>query len=146
MKEKVKKIAEYDVLKGRSVKDYIATLEEKNGRTAVINPSQEQRKISAWRMKWQRIRSQLQSTGQLTELSFLTAENNSRNDTEKNALKGVHAQFAQIYNSAMVKVTGALTIISHLQQYISGFVMIARSKVPVNKGTIHEKPAGYLNA
>lgn len=144
LKKKVAELSEADVLKGKSVDEYMATHIEANGRTATINPSQEQRKISAWRGKWNRIKMTLKSTGHMYGSALKQSEMTAVG-AQKQAFQNTRMLLSQAYNAAMIKITGVLNIISHLQKYVTGFIVISK-KYPPMKDIIREPAAGALPA
>lgn len=144
-KEKIAALKERDVLKGQSVDAYIAEHVEENGRNTIINPSTEQRQLTGMRSKWQRIRARLKSTASSYGQRFALSEAMAPSPEIRQGLQTIHSLLSEAYNAAMIKVTGALSVISYLQKYISGFILIDK-KYPPMKGIIREPAAGALPA
>lgn len=145
MKAELEKIVKADVLKGQSVDAYMAELiEAKNSRKIKINPAAEQKKLSKMRGVWQRAQNRLKSSafdvGPMLDLQeAMTPEN------QKAAVMRMRMLFNETFNAAMQRTVAALNAISHLQKYVTGFVIISK-KYPAMTDVIREPAAGALPA
>lgn len=145
MKASLERIVKTDVLNGQTIDDYMADLvEAKNSRKMKINPAAEQKKLSKMRGIWQRAQNRLKSSAYNISAS-LNMQEAITPENQKAAVTRMRMLFNETFNAAMQRCVAALNAISHLQKYVSGFVVISK-KYPAMTDVIREPAVGALPA
>lgn len=133
LRERVSKLTDADILKDMSVADYMNDKLEPEGRSAKVNPSKEQARITKMRTTWTMLKRAYTADYQMMDHTLQQSQ--AIFDEGTNIGRSVMAsrQFAaRVFSTNMAITTGMLAVLSRLQKYVSAFIQIDK-KYPVIK-------------
>lgn len=148
--QEIKEISELDVMKGRSIDDYMSELKEERDSRVPFDPSKAQRSLTPMRAYWSARLRMMKGAARRMDLAI---KQNAMvaNVEEKQRIENTRVLYSEIYSYMMTVVTGMIKLCGYLQKYI-GAIRKASGMNPITGDTVEgrivdrDKPMQFQKA